>query len=86
MCERADWMRPEDDHVFALLRTERKDTLATVVEQLPLPRDRAADRCRTLAERGLVEDLGSEIYTISPRGKRDLDGDLDAADLEETDP
>jgi DNA-binding IclR family transcriptional regulator len=85
MSERADWMRPEDDHLLALLRTERKDTFNTIAEQLPLAREEVAQRCRTLAEYGLVDHLGSDIYTISPLGKKYLDGEITATELDERD-
>ncbi|WP_135853111.1 hypothetical protein [Halorussus salinus] len=81
MSERAEWMHPEDDHLLALLRTERKDTFSAVAAQLPLTREQVADRCRTLAAHGLVEHLGSDIYTISPLGERYLDGDIDAEEI-----
>lgn len=83
MSERADWMRPEDDHLLALLRSQRKDTFNTIAEQLPLAREEVAERCRTLATYGLVEHLGSDIYTISPLGKRYLDGEVEASELDE---
>ncbi|MFC4447809.1 hypothetical protein [Halorussus aquaticus] len=83
MCEQGDWMRPEDDHLLALLRTERKDTFTAIAAQLPLPRERVAERCRTLASYGLVEHLGSDIYTISPLGERYLDGEVETTELEE---
>jgi len=83
MGEQADWMRPEDDHLLALLRAERKDTFNTIAEQMPLAREEVAARCRTLAAHGLVEHLGSDIYTISPLGRRYLDGGVEVSDLDE---
>jgi len=83
MSEQADWMRPEDDHLLALLRAERKDTFNTIAEQLPLAREEVAERCQTLVAHGLVEHLGSDIYTISPLGRRYLDGEVEAAELDE---
>ncbi|WP_157971684.1 hypothetical protein [Halorussus litoreus] len=85
MRERADWMRPEDDHLLALLRAGRKDTLNAIAGQLPIPREQVAQRCRTLAAHGLVDHLGSDIYTISSLGRAYLDGDVDADDLGEPD-
>ena len=83
MSERADWMRPEDDHLLVLLRDERKDTFNTIAGQLPLAREDIAERCRTLAAHGLVDHLGSDIYTISSLGKRYLDGEVEASELDE---
>lgn len=83
MSEQVDWMRPEDDHLLALLRAERKDTFTAIAAQLPLSREQVAERCRTLAEHGLVEHLGSDIYTISPLGEQYLDGTVESSDLEE---
>lgn len=81
MGEQGDWIRPEDDHLLVFLRTERKDTFSAIAAQLPLPRERVADRCRVLAAYGLVEHLGSDIYTISSLGERYLDGELDPDEL-----
>ncbi|WP_132059401.1 hypothetical protein [Halorussus amylolyticus] len=81
MREGANWMHPEDDHLLALLRTERKDTFNTIAEQLPLTDDQVAERCRTLADHGLVEHLGSDIYTISSLGKRYLEGEVNPSEL-----
>jgi hypothetical protein len=82
MSEQIDWMRPEDDHLLALLRTGRKDTFAAVAAQLPLAREEVAERCRTLATYGLVEHLGSDIYTISSLGEQYLDGEVEATELD----
>ena len=84
MSEQTDWMRPEDDHLLALLRSERKDTFNTIAEQLPLAREEVAARCRTLAVHGLVEHLGSDIYTISPLGREYLNGEVELSELGET--
>lgn len=81
MSEQAEWMQPEDDHLLALLRTGRKDTFSAIAGQLPLSREQVAQRCRTLAAHGLVDHLGSDIYTISPLGRRYLDGEVDAEEL-----
>jgi predicted transcriptional regulator len=83
MSERADWMRPEDDHLLSLLRKERKDTFNAIAGQLPLSREQVGERCRTLAAYGLVEHLGSDIYTISPLGEKYLDGEIAATDLKD---
>lgn len=85
MSDGGDWMRPEDDHLLALLRAERKDTFSAIAAQLPLSRELVAERCRTLADHGLVEHLGSDIYTISSLGRRYLDGEVKAADVAATD-
>lgn len=75
-------MRPEDDHLLALLRTGRKDTFSAVAEQRPLAREEVAERCRTLAAHGLAEHLGSDIYTISELGEAYLDGEVAPEALE----
>ena len=83
MSERADWMRPEDDHLLALLRTGHKDTFNAIAGELPIPRERVAERCRTLAAHGLADHLGSDIYTITPLGRRYLDGEVDPRELDD---
>lgn len=82
MSESVKWIRPEDDHLLALLRTERKDTFNAIAGQLPLSRENVAQRCRALADHGLVDHLGSDIYTISSLGQRYLDGEIDATDID----
>jgi len=39
-----------------------------------------SQRCKKLAERGLIEHLGNGLYTITERGERYLDGDLDTSE------
>lgn len=78
-------MQPVDDHLLALLRDERKDTFNTVAEQLPMRREQVEARCRELGAYGLVEHLGSDIYTISSLGEAYLDGEVDAEALERVD-
>lgn len=78
-------MHPEDDHLLALLRTERKDTFNAIAEQMPLSRVQVAERCRTLADYGLVDHLGSDIYTISRLGRQYLDGEVQPERLEQGD-
>lgn len=78
-------MRPEDDHLLALLRAGRKDTFSAIAGELPIPRERVAERCRTLSAYGLVNHLGSDIYTISPLGRRYLDGEVDVDELRDAD-
>ncbi len=75
-------MRPVDDHLLALLRDERKDTFSSVAAQLPLRREQVEQRCRELAAYGLVEHLGSDIYTISSVGRAYLAGEVDPETLE----
>lgn len=41
-------------------------------------------RCKTLVEYGLLNHLGNGVYVITERGIAYLDGELDTADLEET--
>lgn len=82
MRERADWMHPADEHLLVLLRTGRKDTFNAIASQLPLAREQVGERCRTLAAYGLVEHLGSDIYTISRLGERYLDGEVDPSELD----
>lgn len=82
MRERADWMHPADEHLLVLLRAGRKDTFNAIASQLPLSRERVGERCRTLAAYGLVEHLGSDIYTISRLGERYLDGEVDPSELD----
>lgn len=82
MRQRADWMQPVDDHLLALLRDERKDTFNTVAGQLPMRREQVEERCRELAAHGLLEHLGSDIYTITPVGRAYLDGEIDPERLD----
>jgi len=39
-----------------------------------------SERCNKLAENGLVRPLGNGIYTITERGERYLDGEIDVSD------
>jgi len=37
-------------------------------------------RCRKLAEKGLLQDLGNGVYVITERGERYLDGEIDTSE------
>lgn len=82
MRERADWMHPADDHLLVLLRAGRKDTFNAIAAQLPLDGEQVGERCRALADYGLVEHLGSDIYTLSRLGEQYLDGEVDLSQLD----
>lgn len=44
-----------------------------------------AERCRTLADYGLVKSLGNAVYAITEDGKQYLAGELDTGELDEGD-
>lgn len=41
-----------------------------------------AERCRTLADYGLIRYLGNGVYEITERGEQYLRGECDTADVE----
>lgn len=81
MRQRADWMRPADDRVLEFLRSEGTNLPTNVAEELSLSRKYVGERCRILADYGLLENLGQGVYRITEEGEQYLDGELDAEEL-----
>lgn len=83
MRKRADWMNPVDDLILEYLEEEGQHSPKILAENLKKHPNYIGARCRLLRDHGLLRNLGRGLYQITEEGKQYLDGDLDAADLED---
>lgn len=75
----AEWMSIADDRILEFLREEGPHTPSKIHEddRISFSRTHINQRCKQLAEHGLVENLGNGVYTITGDGEDYLDGELD---------
>ena len=72
------WMSIVDDRVLEYLAENDPSPPKTIKEEgkIPYTRQYVAERCRELASRGLVQNLGNGVYRITDDGNRYLKGEL----------
>jgi len=81
-------MTNADDHILAFLlndgNRELVATPAVIAENIDFNADYVRQRVSTLLEEGLIEyhDEDRGMYRITERGRKYLDGELDAGELE----
>jgi predicted transcriptional regulator len=86
MRPRVDWMTRADDYILELLRDAGIATNpSTIGFNVNYDRRYVSERCRKLAENGLLErvDEAKAMYRITEKGRKYLAGELDAEDLED---
>ena len=83
--KRADWMKPVDDKIMEKLRDEINLTPKALYDLGVASQNYAGDRCRKLANYGLVENWSSGLYRLTDEGHQYLDEQLDASELESID-
>ena len=87
----AEWMsQPADDRILEVIREESNMTPLALsrdgeVPRVDIGRKWAGERCRTLAEYGLLERLDKGLFGITDDGIAYLDEQLDASELEPSD-
>jgi Mn-dependent DtxR family transcriptional regulator len=76
-----------DDRVLEYIRETGSGSPKQMKEEAKIryTPEYVAQRCRILAERGILRHLGNGVYVITEKGEQYLDGELDTAELEETD-
>lgn len=79
----ASWMTIWDDRILEYVR--ENDGAASVgtladSEYVRVSNAHVSRRCRTLADRNFLRDLGNGVYQLTGDGERYLDGELDAQD------
>lgn len=81
----ARWMTIADERILEHLSKVETDTPKGMAEsgRVRFSRQYIGERCRKLADFGLVQHLGNGVYRITERGEQYLAGELDAADLED---
>lgn len=75
----AEWMTIADDRILELLREDGPHSPSKIHKdgRVAFSRTYINQRCKKLAENGLVNNLGNGVYSITDRGERYLAGDLD---------
>ncbi|MFB6253041.1 MAG: MarR family transcriptional regulator [Halobacteriaceae archaeon] len=80
----ARWMTLADERILEYLTTTETSTPKKMADSgdVRFSRQYIGERCRTLADYGLVQHPGNGVYRITEEGQEYLSGDLDAEDLE----
>ena len=81
----ADWMTIWDDRLLEILSEEgpAAPTPLSEHDHIHINASSVSRRLRRLADYGLVQHLGNGVYAISGDGEAYLNGELDAATLDE---
>lgn len=68
-----------DDRVLEFIQEHDHGSPTEMKREGPIPYSRQyiAERCRKLADHGLLQPVGNGVYTITERGEAYLAGDLD---------
>jgi predicted transcriptional regulator len=79
----ADWMVLADDRILEYLSQTETSTPKKMADSgdVRFSRQYIGERCRKLAEYGLVQHLGNGVYRITEEGRQYLEGDLDASSI-----
>lgn len=77
------WMSLVDDRVLEYLRDHGSGSPKKMQEEgrIRYTPEYVAERCRLLAEYGLVRHLGNGVYQLTEDGEAYLDGELDTGEL-----
>lgn len=79
MRQSGKWMTIVDDRVLEYIQENKHGSPKEMKDNGPIPYSRAyiAERCRKLADHGLLQPVGNGVYIITDRGEAYLAGDLD---------
>lgn len=87
----ADWMAYADERIMEFLAENGNHQPGAITEKLGLiggdldfHPGYIGRRCRTLAEYGLLQNVGGGVYSITDEGLAYLAGELDASELSQT--
>lgn len=90
MHREVEWLQPADEYILDFLTHCRcrddnpaKQTPKTIGLNTPYGRKHAGNRCRVLAEHGLVEQLDRGVYRATPVGEEFATGGLSVEDVRE---
>ena len=80
----ADWMTIADERILEYLSTAETSTPKKMADSgdVRFSRQYIGERCRKLADYGMVQHLGNGVYRITEQGRAYLNGELDAEELE----
>lgn len=81
------WMSLVDDRALEYLYENESGSPKKMQEKARIryTPEYVAERCRVLTTYGLVRHLGNGVYILTDLGEQYLAGELDIADLEESD-
>lgn len=71
-----------DDRILEYIRREGSGSPKQMKDSgyVRYTRSYISKRCKKLVEHGLLNDLGNGVYTITERGERYLDGEIDTSE------
>jgi len=71
-----------DDRILEYIRENGSGSPKQMVDSgyVRYTRSYITQRCKKMVERGLLNDLGNGVYTITKRGERYLDGEIDTSE------
>jgi predicted transcriptional regulator len=77
-----DWMVLADDRILEYIRNNESGRPKAMKDSgyVRYTRSYISQRCKKLVEHGLLRDLGNGVYTITERGERYLDGEIDTSE------
>lgn len=77
-----DWMVLADDRILEYIREEGSGRPQEMAESgyVRYSRSYVHTRCKKLVKHGLLNHLGNGVYTITERGERYLDGEIDTTE------
>jgi len=76
-----DWMVLADDRILEYIRENGSGRPKEMVDSgyVRYTRSYISQRAKKLVKHGLLDDLGNGVYTITERGERYLDGEIDTS-------
>jgi len=83
MRKSADWMTIWDDRILEVIREDGPKSATPLSEHkyIHIGKSGVSKRLNRMADHGLVTELGNGVYSITPRGERYLNGELNAGEL-----
>jgi len=77
-----------DDRVLEYIQEHEHGSPTEMMEEGPIrySRQYIAERCRELANHGLIKNVGNGVYVITERGERYLDGEIDTSEDSQDNP
>jgi len=80
----AKWMTLVDDRVLEYIDENSHGSPTEMKKEGPIrySSQYIGERCRTLADHGLLTHVGNGVYTITEDGRKYLRGELDTGELE----
>lgn len=87
MRKSGDWMALVDDRVLEYLSEHETGSPTKMQKEGPIRYSSGyiSERCKTLADHGLIQALGNGVYRITEDGEAYLEGKLDTETMERID-